>query len=557
MPCQTTLDWRRFFPEAAPRPLQTEILDFLTTYYDEADAFFVEAPPGVGKSAIAITLARWHAARARTGQNYLQLLNEGRAYITTTTVNLEDQYMRSYGGGGWSGGLKQLHSASHYTCSRRNEEGGFLTCEEGQVISNTTKRECPGGHPCPYAVAKAEFAAAPYGILNAAYLLTEASYVRKLGQRGLLIADEGHTLSEAVCNFLNFRLTPRAARALDLDFPYIVENAQEISILLAWLKEKYQPRLAERIRELRDEIEARNGEGAEADAALLSYLGQWQKARAEEGRLSTMLKVVNAERWVLERENGKRGESISLIPISSRGFAAPLLSKIANKLVLLSATLIDFDYHRAELEIDPARLGSFSAPSPFPASHRPIYAIPRVYFDRHDLTTSAREAASLILPILETHAGERGIIFTSSYPQAEAIAREVNLLLGEDRLATHEGSNGKGLLLARHGLRANSVIVSPSMHEGVDLKGELSVFQIVTKLPFPSLGSKLVKRRREVLPEWYSYTTALRLIQASGRSVRTEKDEAATYILDEAFTWFYSRNRKLFPDYWQEAVTFL
>jgi Rad3-related DNA helicase len=95
------------------------------------------------------------------------------------------------------------------------------------------------------------------------------------------------------------------------------------------------------------------------------------------------------------------------------------------------------------------------------------------------------------------------------------------------------------------------------MHEGVDLKEDLSRFQIITKLPFPSLGSKIVQGRRRAVPEWYDYTTALKLIQATGRSVRTETDTAATYILDVAFDWFYRRNRKLFPRYWQEAVKFI
>jgi Rad3-related DNA helicase len=550
MATTTALDWRPFFPEATVRPLQEEILDFLTAYYDEADAFFIEAPPGVGKSAIAVCLARWHWERTQTTA---LLLNPARSFITTTTVNLEDQYMRSYRGRG----LKQLHSASHFTCSRRDKEGALLTCEEGRIISNTSKRGCPGELPCPYGVAKTQFIEAPFGILNAAYLLTEAVYVGKLGRRGLLIADEGHTFSEAICNFLDFKLTPKTTSALGLEFPSIVEDAREMAVFIAWLEEKYKPRLAEKILELQFEIDRRNVEGAAEDPALIGYVKDWQKAKAEERRLEAMLETVNPEKWVLERHSGKRGESISLTPITSQGFAGNLLKEIAGKLVLLSATIIDFDYHRDELEIDPTRLGIFSAPSPFPKEHRPIYAIPRIALDHKNLDATAKEAASLILPILESHAGQRGIIFTSSYAQAIAVQTEVNLLLGEARLATHEGSNGKALLLAAHGARRDSVIVSPSMHEGVDLKGDLSAFQIVTKLPFPSLGSKVVKRRREVVPAWYSYTTALKLIQASGRSIRTETDTATTYILDAAFDWFYARNRALFPLYWQEAVTFL
>jgi ATP-dependent DNA helicase DinG len=549
----TTLDWRPFFPEAAPRPLQSEILNFLTYCYDQADAFFIEAPPGVGKSAIAVTLARWHAARAQQEGNYKNL-NECRSFITTTTVNLEDQYMRSY----QAGGLKQLHSASHFHCTRRDTHGALLTCEEGRIISNTTKRACPGEDPCPYMLAKNEFIANPYGIVNAAYLLTEANYVGKLGKRGLLIADEGHTLGEAICNFLDFRLTPKHTRPLNLDFPHIVENNHEMSVFLTWLKEKYSPRLDERLREVSHQIEIRREkEGAEKDSILLDYLKEWKKAEAEASRLAYMLKEVNPEKWVLERHSGKRGESISLTPITSKGFARPMLTKIADKLVLLSATLIDYDYHRDELEIDPARLGIFSAPSPFPKEHRPIYAVPRISLDHRALEASCTEAALLMIPILQSHFDQRGIVFTSSYDQAKIVRDKVNYLLGEDRLSTHEGSEGKEQLLLRHGLRKNSVIISPSMHEGVDLKGELSAFQIVLKLPFPSLGSKVVKRRRDAIPAWYAYTTALKLIQASGRSIRNERDEAATYILDSAFDWFYARNRNLFPEYWQEAVIFL
>jgi hypothetical protein len=58
--------------------------------------------------------------------------------------------MRSYR----AGGLKQLHSASHFTCPRRNKERTLLTCEEGRIISNTTKRACPGGGPCPYGIVR-------------------------------------------------------------------------------------------------------------------------------------------------------------------------------------------------------------------------------------------------------------------------------------------------------------------------------------------------------------------------------------------------------------------
>jgi ATP-dependent DNA helicase DinG len=542
-------DWRQYFPEATIRPLQEEILDFITTYFDDADVFAIEAPPGVGKSAIAVCLASWFHERTR--ERGYETPNELKSYITTTTVNLEDQYMRSYR----NRGLKQLHSASHYQCTRKDKNGHFLSCEQGQAISSSTKSKCPGNDYCPYKLAKGEFVSSPFGIVNAAYLFTESTYIGKLGKRGLLISDEGHTLCEAICNFLDFRVTPKSSLFLGLKFPDVKEGPKEMNELLTWLKDQYRPRLLEKMRDLRFEIE--NLSENPEDPILLTYLGDNSRCEADLGRLNALLANVNPTDWVLERGQSKGQEFYSLAPITAKGFSGKILSAIAPKIVLLSATLIDFEYHREELEIPEERLAVFQAPSPFPKENRPIYAIPRVKLDHKNLEATASEAAEIIAPILESHSGQRGIIFTSSYAQARAIRDIVNAKTGLNRLRTHEGSGGKDLLLRMHESIPDSVIVSPSMHEGVDLKGDLSRFQIITKLPFPSLGSKVVKRKMEVQPTWYSYTTTLKLIQATGRSIRTETDEAATYIIDQAFDWFYSRNTDLFPEYWRAALTFL
>jgi len=53
---------------------------------------------------------------------------------------------------------------------------------------------------------------------------------------------------------------------------------------------------------------------------------------------------------------------------------------------------------------------------------------------------------------------------------------------------------------------------------------------------------------------WYAWQTALRLVQTYGRSVRSETDHAATYVLDSQFTWFLQQHRDLFPEYFLEAI---
>jgi len=573
------VDWRSFFPEAEPREIQTQILDFVTDNFDDADAFFIEAPPGVGKSAIALTLARWFEARTRAIGAF-KFANEARSYITTTTIALEDQYMRSYA----SRGLVQLHSAAWYPCTRKDKKTGEnLTCEEGNAVTaalyaaykkeretpweelnerekeerkiRARERDCPGMTPCPYGVAKGRFMERGYGVVNAPYLFTESIHAGQLGRRGLLISDEGHTLAETICGLVEFKIEEKKVQSLGLIYPRVPESENEIPLLMEWARNEYQPALLKREAALKQEI--RKHEHDKDDTLLVRYSKELRIVSAEIAKIRDIVEDVNATAWVLERGANARGAFLVLTPLSASAFSRRILAPVAPKLVLLSATFIDFDYHAFELGVDPARLGIHQAPSPFPKEHRPIYVSPRVRLDYRDVAASCAEAAHYIAPIVDGHPGQRGIIFVSSYAQAWGIVHAVNALTGGNRLQSPNGSAEKALLLKMHAARPDSVLVSPSMHEGIDLKDDLSRFQIITKLPFPNLGSKIVQGRMETAPTWYAYTTVLKLIQATGRSVRTETDRASTYILDAAFGWFYKRNRNLFPVYWQEAVKFI
>ena len=92
------------------------------------------------------------------------------------------------------------------------------------------------------------------------------------------------------------------------------------------------------------------------------------------------------------------------------------------------------------------------------------------------------------------------------------------------------------------------------MEEGVDLKNELSRFQIICKIPYPYLGDTLVKSRMQKWKWWYSLQTAKTIVQSIGRSVRNVNDYAVTYILDEDWNRFYSRNKSLFPDDFKKSL---
>src|SRR6516164_7049842 len=92
--------WQPHFPFDTWRPAQADGLNFICRSIIEADDIMLEAPTGIGKSAMAIALARLTASFGSS------------TYISTTTISLEDQYMRDFA----SLGLRQLHAKSHYSC---------------------------------------------------------------------------------------------------------------------------------------------------------------------------------------------------------------------------------------------------------------------------------------------------------------------------------------------------------------------------------------------------------------------------------------------------------
>lgn len=95
------------------------------------------------------------------------------------------------------------------------------------------------------------------------------------------------------------------------------------------------------------------------------------------------------------------------------------------------------------------------------------------------------------------------------------------------------------------------------MNEGVDLPGDQCRFQIIYKIPYPSLADKQTKLRKNIDKQWYEYKTALNLVQTYGRGMRFEKDYCKTYFIDSRLASFVGmdevRNNFL-PDSFKKAI---
>ena len=122
------------------------------------------------------------------------------------------------------------------------------------------------------------------------------------------------------------------------------------------------------------------------------------------------------------------------------------------------------------------------------------------------------------------------------------------------RILVHDSTNRDEVLKKHLNSDKPTILLSPSMTEGVDLQEESSRFQIVCKVPYPYLGDKLVKKRMNKWDWWYPLQTAKTIVQSVGRSIRSNEDFAVTYILDENWNYFYSRNKNIFPEDFRKCL---
>ena len=102
--------------------------------------------------------------------------------------------------------------------------------------------------------------------------------------------------------------------------------------------------------------------------------------------------------------------------------------------------------------------------------------------------------------------------------------------------------------------RKDLVLISPSLGEGIDLRGDLARFAIICKVPYAGLGDPWVKKRMSMDQSWYGDFASKNLVQMTGRTVRTEDDWSTTYVLDEDFVKHVIRNQGRLPQWWLDSV---
>jgi Rad3-related DNA helicase len=252
---------------------------------------------------------------------------------------------------------------------------------------------------------------------------------------------------------------------------------------------------------------------------------------------------------------------VSLSPLDARGLFEGMLGKYAKKFLFVSATTGLAKHFKATHDLK-SSIQQISLPSPFPPENRPVFSLrsgnmsyktieddlPKMLGDIVKIVTASGNSS-------QNHAKQNGVIHTYNNKIMSAVVEKLYRSgLGDRVIELSGGGNQREAALQMFKEGSGKILVSPSAMLGLSFIDDIARYQIIAKVPYPSLADPSVKYRMDNIDGWYEWQVAKDLIQTFGRVCRSLTDWGTTYILDSKFQDFYKANRRLFPDYVQKAI---
>ena len=215
------------------------------------------------------------------------------------------------------------------------------------------------------------------------------------------------------------------------------------------------------------------------------------------------------------------------------------------KRMYMSATIGDPDAFSHDVAITGKKF-YLRMPSVFDYTMSPIFFIKDYELSYRKKDYSLPYIVRMIDGVLDMYKNFRGIIQTGSYAFAKTLKESLSKENAK-RIILYEDSASKNESLELYKISENRVLVGPSLVEGLSFDDDLCRFQIIMKVPYPSLADKFVAAKMKYDNQWYSNTTAISILQGVGRGVRNMSDWCVTFILDGCFLRLFQMSYKMFP----------
>lgn len=536
------------FPDNfTPNKQQIKLLRNIEQAFEDGYKFVVcSAPTGSGKSFISKTLGNHSQAptkefvdlvntyqiykRTQAGNyQYEDEMEDQKpfgAFALTITKALQDQYKDLFSD------VDVLKGKSNYQCSYdENYTAEYAPC----LLTKKIKEDCWVKNSCPYYKSRNKAIVSNFATLNYNMFFALPHHVKR---KQYIICDEASELEDQLVkefscqiNFESLKKSEVIIRPLPSDSDY--------GKLGRWLS-TFSADIEDRVDELRDitaksDIKRTNLFINDKKTELISLLNLQSKVK-------TLIDTWHDSEYIIER----LPKGVNFMPLRVDKLSSHIFN-YADKVVLMSATIIDPANFCKTLGI--SKFKYIEADSTFEASKAPIYANTKIKLNYNNLQTNLPKIVKQIQDICNQHSNEKGIIHT----QTNTITNYLKDNLNDNRILYREpGVRNEDILEMHLNSNTPTVLASPSMSHGVDLKDDLARFQIIIKAPYLPMTDKRVEKMMKLDFNWYMNKMLSSLIQACGRGVRSHKDYCVTYILDAAIVEAIIKNKHKIPKYFLE-----
>jgi Rad3-related DNA helicase len=414
-------------------------------------------------------------------------------------------------------------------------------------------------------------------------------------QRELLVLDEAHLLETEIVKFRGLSISKKRWRRYIHDFKmtdhgydmngwleFLIDLERTILVLIGYdslvpslvkeRREKYGYDSAKKSKSrnkrivsasdlfeddasLELNIRTENGKNLDVDKELLIDIVQ------DIDKLTRTINNIlsNPNNWIVSEVHKENYDVIrvDLKPLDPSKYIKAVLEKCPKTLIMSATILNDKTFERnLGLTSEDNNTKFIQIQSDFPVENRPIFPLSVEYlnFSNLQLMDVKSKISRAIDNIMHIHSNDKGIIHTSSYEQLNFIKDNLSKTNSRRLILTDPEIERDEVIREHSESEKPTVLISPSLHTGLDLKDHLSRFQIITKVPYPNVADKWTSEKRKINKEWYYWQTALRLVQAYGRSIRSKDDWAKTYVLDSAFSYFIKVNKNILPKWFLSAI---
>lgn len=534
------------FPqEYSPSAQQIKLIKGVERAFNSGKKFVICcAPTGSGKSFLAKTLSglsssptdkfresilTYSAYKQDFAGNFINEIDclsqpPFGTFALTITKSLQDQYTHLFPD------TDILKGKTNYIC---DVDPSFDVETAPCVLVPKIRDECWEKNRCSYYNARNSSLLSKFAVLNYKMFLSLPSHIKR---KNFIICDEASELEDELIKRFSAEVVYDRLKNYGVDFrPLITEDRSKTR---TWISELIFS-VSEQINSLINRVNKKHRTLSQPERIKLQYL------KTLHNSLTTVDGLWKNCEFIIDRDS-KRA---IFTPLKADRLSRYIFDYGENVL-LMSATIIDHKNFAKSLGI--TNYEYVEVDSDFDPYRSPIYVSSRNKLNYKNLTNVLPAICDQIKTITDHHKNEKGIIHTHSRDITNFL--KTKLISSKRFLFRDELSNNEDILREHYETDLPTILVSPSLSYGVDLKDNLARFQIIVKLPYLPLSSKHIKKMFDLDKEWYENKMLNTLVQACGRATRSKNDFSTTYILDGNAVNVIKRVKDKLPKYFIDRI---